>query len=39
LIDLFNSDQFESGDFYDYDHLNDRGAKKLGKILGKELDI
>lgn len=39
LIDLFNCDEFESSDFYDYDHLNDRGAEKLGKILGKELDL
>lgn len=39
LIDLFNCDEFENSDFYDYDHLNDQGAEKLGKILGKELEI
>lgn len=39
LIDLFNSEAFENGDFADYDHLNDRGARKLAEILAKELDI
>jgi hypothetical protein len=39
LIDLFNSAEFIDSDFYDYDHLNDQGAEKLGKILGKEIDF
>ena len=39
LIDLFDSEEFENNDFYDYDHLNDYGAKKLAEILSKELDI
>lgn len=39
LVDLFNSDAFKNGDFADYDHLNDHGAKKLGKILTKEFGL
>ncbi len=29
FIDLFNSEMFTDADFIDYDHLNDRGTKKL----------
>lgn len=39
LIDLYQSDIFETSDFYDYDHLNDQGAKKLGERLIREIDI
>lgn len=39
LIDLFDSNVFKDGDFADYDHLNDKGAKKLGEILAGELDL
>ncbi|MFD1675367.1 hypothetical protein [Alicyclobacillus fodiniaquatilis] len=38
LVDLFESDHFKNEDFVDYDHLNDQGAKKLGRILMKELN-
>lgn len=39
LIDLFNSNVFGNGDFLDYDHPNDNGAKKLGEILSREIDL
>jgi len=35
FVDLFNSDEFDDEDFQDYDHLNDRGAEKLSKIVGR----
>lgn len=33
FIDLFDSDLFTDEDFYDYDHLNDYGAEKLGEVI------
>ncbi|WP_151680006.1 hypothetical protein [Weizmannia acidilactici] len=39
LIDLFNSTYFKNDEFYDYDHLNDLGAIKLGKILVQALSL
>lgn len=38
FIDLFASDQFVTSDFADYDHLNDKGAEKLGRLLTRELN-
>ena len=32
-IDLMESSFFEKNDFYDADHLNEKGAKKLSKLL------
>ena len=32
-LDLMNSNMFEKNDFYNGDHLNKQGAKKLAKIL------
>lgn len=37
LINSYDCDEFETADFFDYDHLNDKGAKKLGKIISNEL--
>ncbi len=36
-LDLLKSDAFVNEDFYDADHLNDRGAKKLSILLSKYL--
>jgi hypothetical protein len=32
-LDFMNSDTFEKNDFYNADHLNKKGARKLGKLL------
>lgn len=32
-VDMLNDDRFTAGDFYDGDHLNDRGAAKFSRIL------
>lgn len=37
IVDLLDSDIFRDEDFFDYDHVNDQGAKKLGERLVKEL--
>jgi hypothetical protein len=33
FVNLLNDEQFKLQDFYDADHLNDKGAKKLSEIL------
>lgn len=33
ILDFFESSFFSSEDFYDYDHLNSRGAKKLTELI------
>ena len=35
FVDLFDSPQFDRSDFQDYDHLNQKGAEKLSKLLAK----
>jgi glycosyltransferase involved in cell wall biosynthesis len=37
IIDYFDSDLFEDGDFWDYGHLNGRGTKKFTNIINKEI--
>jgi hypothetical protein len=37
FMDLFDSDEFDNEDFQDYDHLNDKGAEKLSKLVTKIL--
>lgn len=37
LIDLFESDLFNKDDFYDYEHLNLNGAKKITKLIRDEI--
>ena len=37
FIDLFDSPEFTLDDFYDFDHLNDQGARKLGEIISVAL--
>lgn len=33
FLDLFDSPDFDVSDFQDYDHLNDKGAEKLSKLV------
>lgn len=35
FIDLFSSDMFVDNDFYDFDHLNKKGAYKVANFLNK----
>jgi len=35
FLDLFDSPDFDVFDFQDYDHLNDKGAEKLSKIIAE----
>lgn len=35
IIDLYNSNEFNDGDFADADHLNENGSIKVSKILNK----
>ena len=37
VIDYFESNLFEDDDFWDYSHLNGKGAEKFTKILKKEI--
>lgn len=37
ILDYFYNPLFEDGDFYDFDHLNKKGAIKFTKLLEKEL--
>jgi hypothetical protein len=37
-MNLLNSDKFKSSDFYDADHLNEIGAKKLSLLLDKKIN-
>ena len=39
LLDLYDNQTFVNADFFDYDHVNDKGAKKLSEIIAKELDL
>ena len=39
VVDYFNSPVFEDEDFWDYSHLNKRGASKFTSILKNELSI
>lgn len=39
FIDLFDSKEFTDEDFYDYDHLNDYGAKKLAEVIVSRLSL
>ncbi len=38
VIDYFNSDLFEDNDFWDYGHLNGKGAEKFTGILNNEIE-
>lgn len=37
VVDYFDSDLFEDDDFWDYSHLNGKGAEKFTKILKEEI--
>lgn len=37
VIDYFNSSLFEDNDFWDYGHLNGKGAEKFTEILNREI--
>lgn len=37
VVDYFDSDLFENDDFWDYSHLNGKGAEKFTKILKEEI--
>lgn len=37
VIDYFNSNLFEDNDFWDYGHLNGKGAEKFTEILNSEI--
>ncbi|MBW6411568.1 tetratricopeptide repeat protein [Clostridium weizhouense] len=38
VIDYFDSELFEDNDFWDYSHLNDKGAEKFTQILNKQIN-
>lgn len=39
IINLYDSNQFNDSDFYDGDHLNNTGAKKLTKIIHDKCNL